>query len=747
MRRARVRFGAGAGGTFLLLAVALLLFGCSAWDKVGSGDDVVDTVLTTDLTARRPVPIPSSGNSEGPRATDQVFLDDGTAGPAARTMAPGVSAATGPGSATGGYDLNFENADIGTVAKALLGDTLKLNYVVDRRLQAITISLSSGRPVSRDDILPLLESAVKLAGAAVVKEGPLYKIVPIAEALGSGSVDTVENGKLGPGYGISVLPLRYVSSQTVQRALENFAARQGAVRIDPSRNLLLVQGTSNERASIIDAALALDVDWMKNQSAGIFPLRNATPDTIIAELQNVFGQDKENGGQGPVRFQPMARLNAVFAVAKTPEQISRVQQWVRRLDNADYENTALRVYRVRFSNAKIMANILKEVFTGESAAGAGSLPGNADLAQLTPGASAQQASTLSQDPGRTGQPDDFATRATGTEGTITSTRRTDVASIATTSTSRAALLPNVRITADVANNALLIYANREQYKIIERAITQLDRPPLQVAIDATIVEVTLNKQLEYGIQYYLRSKGGSSIGYGETSTLQRLIPGFNMVLGPASDPRAIIDAFRQITDVKVLSSPSLVVLDNQIATLQVGDQVPIATRSSQSVDTPNAPIVNNIELHNTGVILRVTPRINVNGVVTLDVEQEISNVVNNSIDPTQQTLTPTISQRRIKSSIAVASGQTVLLGGLISSRQQREKSGLPVPFNLNLIGRNQNQVTNTELIVFIRPQIIRDGLDAQLIAEDLRSKLNMVTRQRAPAPAAASAPTTVNPNR
>jgi len=296
------------------------------------------------------------------------------------------------------------------------------------------------------------------------------------------------------------------------------------------------------------------------------------------------------------------------------------------------------------------------------------------------------------------------------------------------------LLANVRITADTANNALLIYANRDQYKIIERAIFELDRAPMQVAIDVTIAEITLKNDLQYGVQFYIKGNPSASLGFGINDVLPTLVPGMgNIVFGARDDPRVVINALRKITDVKVLSSPSLVVVDNQQAMLQVGDEVPIATQSSQSTVTPGAPIVNTIEMRNTGVILRVTPRVNANGAVMLDIIQEISNVVRG-----ETSLTPTISQRRIQSSISVASGQTVLLGGLISTRQERGKSGLPILSDIKLIGdllgQHSNLSDRTELIMFIRPQVIRDGVDAQLVAEELRSKLQLLNRGRPAGP-------------
>jgi general secretion pathway protein D len=175
--------------------------------------------------------------------------------------------------------------------------------------------------------------------------------------------------------------------------------------------------------------------------------------------------------------------------------------------------------------------------------------------------------------------------------------------------------------------------------------------------------------------------------------------------------------------VKVLSNPSLVVIDNQPATLQVGDQVPISTGTATVLTTSNT-IVNTIDYRSTGIVLRIVPRINVNGNVRLDVEQEISNVSNNA---NAQTLTPTLSERRVASSISVASGQTVLLAGLISEQAQGGRSGVPVLDQVPILGEafstTNNAKTRTELIIFIRPQIIRDSVDAHYVAEELRTKL------------------------
>jgi general secretion pathway protein D len=335
------------------------------------------------------------------------------------------------------------------------------------------------------------------------------------------------------------------------------------------------------------------------------------------------------------------------------------------------------------------------------------------------------------------------------QGRVGSTNRTAAYNLGGAGNGGASILPGVRIAADVKNNSLLIYSNMENYRIIENTLRQLDRPQLQVAIDATIAEVSLNDQLSYGVQFFLQSRNlglPSNVGSIANNTvannsvtanstansvasavLNRVLPGFNFLVGSEANPQAILDALHSVTAVKVLSTPSIVVVDNQPATLLVGDQIPVTTQSATGVIAPGAPIVNNIDYRNTGVILHVIPRINANGNVLLNIEQEISNVANNA---NAATLTPTVSQRIVKSSIAVASGQTVLLAGLISETHNNTANGIPgldqVPGLGILFSHNNKQVQRDELIIFIRPQIIRNGSDARRIAEDLRGKLQGV---------------------
>lgn len=291
----------------------------------------------------------------------------------------------------------------------------------------------------------------------------------------------------------------------------------------------------------------------------------------------------------------------------------------------------------------------------------------------------------------------------------------------------------LRITADATNNALLVHASGTEWTSIQAALAQLDLPPLQVLIDASIAEVTLTGELRYGLQYAF-SSGNFSLNQTATTAGSAIpsFPGFNFIYSAATGSNVVISALEQITNVRVLSSPNLLVLNNQTARLQVGDQVPIAVQSATGVLTANAPIVNSIEYRDTGVILRVTPRVNANGLVLLDIAQEVSEVA----QTTSSTLnTPTIQQRRMNSSVAIHDGETVALGGLIRDRRSLDRTGFPYLQNLPVVGplfgTRDKAATRTELIVLLTPRVVRNAEGGRAVTDELRARMPML---QAPTP-------------
>jgi general secretion pathway protein D len=745
--------GRSIGAVFMLPLVCLLASCNSA--TVGAPNsadiDVLDKVRSLDILPRQPQQVDAVTAATGQRSRSAVFEGAEITPVSEERLQP---------SATGnGFDLNFENTPVATVAKVVLGDILGTGYTIDPRVQG-TVSLVSVRPVAKSDIVFVLENALRLSGVVLVRDTAGYRLTPLGDAIGSGRIDAAASNP-EPGFGVSVVPLQYVSAQTLLKLLDSFATKAGMVRADTTRNLLLIQGSGAERRTAVDTALSFDVDWMRGQSVGIYPIVSTSPESIIAELEKIVDSGENGLSSSVIKFQPIGRLNAILVVSKRPALLHTAATWIKRLDHADTSRTSVHVYRVKYGEARQIARVLTDMFIG------GASSGQLDSAdsQIAPGSGTSAISSgdrLSMNGNSNGysssSTNGFGSRmgAAGTGGTPAFGGQGAAALAGADPNGRAGaldsrsssgsggqpLLQGVRITPDIVNNTLLIYADQENYRIIEATLQQVDRPQLQVAIDATIAEVTLNDELSYGVQSFLTSKNiglkpntGSILNTQATSApaaavagsvanafINRAFPGFNFLIGSETQPSLILDALHAVTSVKVLSNPSLVVINNQAATLQVGDVVPVSTGSA-TVLTAGNTVVNTIDYRNTGIILRVSPRINVNGNVRLDVQQEISNVSPTSAN----SLTPTVSERMVKSSISVATGQTVLLAGLISEQQNNNRSGIPVLDQLPGLGdafsHQDKTTTRTELIIFIRPQIIRDSADAHVVAEELRSKM------------------------
>ncbi len=757
------RLRSGLTGTLVLFLCSILLTACivTADQSIESNpqdpraQDIADKIRSIDLLPRQTTDTGASALKRGGDKQAAIYLSDGTSPPGGALT---EREDTGSGS---GYDLNFENAPVATVAKVVLGDVLGVGYTIDPRVQG-TVTLASVRPVAKADALYVLENALRLSNVALLRDrGNGYRLLPANEA-GPGGLDRTRSAEAGQG--ISVVPLRYVSAQTVFKLLDAFGVKATTIRPDVGRNTLIIVGSGSDRSTAIDTILSFDADWMRGQSVGIFPVRNSSPEPVISEIEKIMDSGEGGLSQSVIKFQPIGRLNSILVVSQKPEYLKRAGVWIARLDKSDTEGVNLKAYPLRYGNSKQVVALLNDMLTGHGTGGGL----DSASSQISPGGGISVSSSGIGGGGAvaalSGLPPSSGASGAVPSASVTMPLNARPAPAAAGGgypgqdnslpglgglgggggkPAGAGILQNVRITADVTNNAVLVYASQDSQRIVEQTIRQIDRPQRQIAIEATIAEVTLNDQLNYGVQFFLASRRGSVSntipGVSPSSTgldlpatavdaaagalLGRVLPGFNALIGSENSPRVVLDALHGVTNVKVLSNPSLVVLDNQAATLQVGDQVPFSTGTA-TVLTANNTVVNTIDYKNTGIILRVLPRANANGNIVLDIEQEISNVAAGSA----ASLTPTISQRRVKSSIAVTSGQTVLLAGLISETENKMRQGIPLLDSIPGVGdafAHQNTArARTELILFIRPTIIKDPVDAHVIAEEMRTKMN-----------------------
>jgi general secretion pathway protein D len=694
----------------------------------------IESFDQVDLTAKTPRKVGNRGDgaafkSKAKQARYELFpgaggsmLSDGAEPP------PGVGAQE-----DGTFTVNVDQATLTEAAKLILGETLGFNYVLDPRIQG-SVTLVSNRPLTARELLSSFEAALRLSGAALMQTESGYKIVAQQEVL-EGEMGQADFGRdVSAGYGVSAIPLRYISPATLMELMEGFLARSGSVRASRTGNLILIRGMAEERKSLVDIVLSFDVDWMKTQTASMATLENGRADDVAAKLQAVFAEDTAAAGANALKIIPVPRINGLIVIANSQQKVRRAIVWIKRLDQESLTDPNYSVYAVQNGNAVELARILQATF----GAGGGDADRTAEVApdRQTANVAMDQA-VPGQDPAQQpgAQPPDGG-------GELGSGLTTGSIPEETETPGTSELANGTRITPNPANNTLVIRATPKEYRKIHAMLRQIDAPAVQVLINTTIAEVALTDELRYGVQAYFKGQDtlggffdGEAPGTGAPTSpelgpnlpiLKPALPGLSFLVGRAADPRLVIDALSSITNVRVVSSPSVLVLENETATIKVGDQVPVKTlQSTTDTGTNN----DSFEYRDTGVILKVKPRVSATGVVTIDLGQELSAV--SKRDGATAGDNPTISQRTITSKVSVNDRQTVLLGGLITGQEERDRKTVPgtnkVPLIGDLIGSTEKGAKRTELIVFITPKIIRNGEEASRESQDLRDKMRNLT--------------------
>src|ERR1700688_2728455 len=376
------RLRSGLAGALVIFLSSFLLTACIlTGDQSVEGNPkdpraqgIVDRVRSIDLMPRETADAGSTGVAQPTSSRPAVYLSDGATPPGSTAI---EREDTGSGS---GYDLNFENAPVATVAKVILGDVLGAGYTIDPRVQG-TVTLASVRPVPKADALYVLENALRMSGVALVRDRSGYRLLPANEA-GPGGMDRTASAEAGQG--LSVVPLRYVSAQTVFKLLDAFGAKATTLRPDNGRNTLIVTGSGTDRASAIDTILSFDADWVRGQSVGIFRVHNSAPEPVISEIEKIMDSGEGGLSQNVIKFQPIGRLNSILVVSQKPEYLKRAGTWIARLDKSDTEGFNLKSYPLRYGSAKPVTALLNEMLTGRSAASETSL--DSASSQISPGA-------------------------------------------------------------------------------------------------------------------------------------------------------------------------------------------------------------------------------------------------------------------------------------------------------------------------------------------------------------------------
>jgi len=476
---------------------------------------------------------------------------------------------------------------------------------------------------------------------------------------------------------------------------------------------------------------------MRGMSFAVVPVKSPQPERLVDELKAVFATEKDGPLKGRVRFIPNTRLGAILVVTSQPSYLARAQSWVRRLDTkAAGSEPQLHVYQVQNRPAEEISAILQSMFADELKAGRVRSVGP----KSKPVTVADQGSS-------SGFTRNTATAANSTTSSGTAKSLTPLSDQQqltrlvnndpdplpdSVSSGTSAPEPSMRIVADDTKNSLVVMANERDYQRILRVIRNLDVVPSQVLIEAAIAEVSLNDDLKYGVEAQLQKNGTPTATFSSLTSgaVAAAFPGFNYAFN-AANISGMLKALNDITTVNVISTPSLMVLDNKTARLQIGDQVPITTQTATNVVTSQAAIVNSVSMQDTGVILSVTPRINESGRVQLEIEQEVSSVVKTT---TSNIDSPTIQQRRVRTTVVVNDGEVLALGGMIQDQSSRESKQIPVLGDIPGVGalfaNRANSVSKTELLILITPRVVRDAGESRLVTEEYRRKMKVYMPHR-----------------
>ncbi|AUM00950.1 type II secretion system protein GspD [Rhodocyclaceae bacterium] len=644
----------------------------------------------------------------------------------------------------GRVSLRFEQAPVTDVVHAILGDILKVPYSINQPIGG-SITLHTHSDLPRDQVFAVFESALQANGLLVVRDAAGVYHVGRPETMRGVAPAFTNTSTLSAGQSMVIVPLQYVGAAEMADILKPIAAPEAFVRIDSFRNLLVLAGSRGQLDSWLEIINTFDIDILQGMSLGLFPLQYSTIAEVEAGLRAVLagtgttlgagaptgGQSASGGSQkvspnsaqaagqnaslqlpspiaGVVRVVGIERLNALLVITPRAHYLDIARDWIAKLDKprTGGSESQLYVYPVQNGTAKHLAGLLTAIFGGETQTSTSSAqraqrsvaPG---LGSLSIGGRATQVAQSTGSANTTGALDEGFTQ-TVIDGSI-------------------------RVVADERNNALLLYAPPSEYRKIEAALKRLDVAPTQVLIEASIVEITLTDELRYGLQWYFNDTHGSWSGRGQltsgnTNAIGPVNPGFSYsIVNAAGEVRAVLSALAEKSLVNVISSPSVLVQDNHTATIQVGDQQPI--RSATTV-TDGGTTTSSIQYKDTGVALAVTPSVNAGGMVSMDVQQAVTDV--GQVD--SATGQRSFLQRQFSSRVTVRSGETVVLGGLIRDNSARGKQGVPllqdIPVLGNLFATTTNNGTRTELLVMITPRVVRSDEELRTVTAEMRGRVS-----------------------
>ncbi|MEM9099538.1 MAG: type II secretion system secretin GspD [Pseudomonadota bacterium] len=583
----------------------------------------------------------------------------------------------------GEFAVNLVNVPVLQAAEAVLGETLGLAFVVSPDAQGLITVLAS-RPIPSDALLDSFQAALEVNGLELVLTDGTYTVQRQPEEFRR--VRPIGR----PGFGgrtVYAFPLQYISAAEMIRILEPLASPSARLVPLANRNIVLAAGSDDDIDAIVDAVDLFDVNTLAGKSLSLVTGLTVNPVTIVDELNIVFDTGEGGALQQVLTFVPNQELGSILIISTQKSYVRDAEAWIRSYEaSAGREVQTAIVYQLNNRTAVDLAPVLNRLlsFGTLNFAGGVAVDGPAG-----------------EDPAGFVEVDGEIDRSEGT----------------------------ARIIPDDVSNSILAYATPAEHNELKNLIDRLDSVANQVLLEAIIADVQLTDELDFGVQWFLRDGNfafnfSSGAAAATAASVTAGLPGFNAIFS-AGNASVALNALASITDLNVISAPSLLVLDNREAELNIGSQVPIATQSSTSTTDANAPVVNSITQLETGVILRIKPRVSDDGRVILDIYQEVSDAVTTT---TSNIDSPTVNQSVVTTSVAVDHGQSVAIGGLIRTSVEERRSKVPFLGDIPLFGaafRNtDDKDQRRELLIIITPTVIRDASEARRATDEYRSRLS-----------------------
>ena len=628
-----------------------------------------------------------------------------------------VASAPPPALASSGQaSFNFEGESLQAVVKAILGDMLGQSYSIAPGVQG-TVTVATQKPVGSAGALSLLDQVLAQNNARMVYSDGRYNIVPADQALQNGAVLRSGSPALARGFESRVVPLHYVSATEMEKILKPYARQGSIVTVDGARNLITIAGTRSELENYLRTIQVFDVDWMSSMSVGVFPLQSGKATDVVQDLERVFGEQGKTPVAGMFRFMPLEATNSVMVICSQPNYLDEIRQWIDRIEGGSGDGR-LFSYELKYIKARDLADRLSEVFGG----GKGSSQGD-DAGSLMPGVQGVELRDGSNDDRSGLSSTTSGSGGLGQGGSLPQSRGGN---------GRVTLKvggAEVGVSAVEDTNSLLVRASAAQWKSIREVIERLDVIPMQVQIEAQVVSVALKGDLQYGVSWYFdHAVGDKGLPYptgrkswsSHSSSLANVPNAGNMLswtfLG--SSAAAIVSALDSVTDVRTLSSPSVLAQNNREATLNVGQKIPIASVSFNPNGGGTNGTYSQVQYLDTGIILKVRPRITRDGMVFLDIVQEVSKPT--GIADANGNVR--IDTNKVTTSAVAPSGDTIVLAGLITDGTQKGSTGVPglsrIPIIGGLFGQQGSSKTRDELVVLITPTVVRNPLEARNLTDE-----------------------------